>query len=149
MAKHVRRLVSSAVLIPLVVMAVLSGLLAWEVRLLLREATWVDHTDAVIAQSNRTLRLFLDMESSSRGFLLTRDKRFMDAYRSADAQALVTLGQLGALVADQPVQTARITELGDLFARWHALAETALDEPTSAAGVRSSALERNEHMDQI
>jgi len=149
MAKQVRRLVTSAVLVPLVVMAVLSGLLAWEVRLLLREAAWVDHTDTVLAQSNRTMRLILDMESSARGYLITRDRRFIDAYRVADAQVVPAMEQLSAAVDGDAEQGARMQAVRDLFARWRELAEPALDERTAQEAARAGALARKERMDEM
>src|SRR5262249_24557340 len=122
MAKQVRRLITSAVLIPLAVMAGLSGLLAWEVRILMNEAAWVDHTDQVMSQGNRAQKLLLARETGTRGYLLTHDARFLEPYRTGSAQALPALDVLTSLVVDNANQTARVKRLRELFVDWSTLA---------------------------
>ena len=119
MAQHVRRLVANAVMVPLAVMAVVAVVLAWQVRQLVSDASWVDHTDLVIAKANRTQKLLLDMETGTRGFLLTNDASFLKPYDDARTQMEGAFGVLAALVADSPPQVERVKRLRARFEAWN------------------------------
>ena len=58
----------------MVVTAALAGLLLWESFDLNRSLQWVDHTDQVLDQSARLLKLLVDMETGMRGYLVTGDE---------------------------------------------------------------------------
>jgi signal transduction histidine kinase len=119
MAQHIRRLVANAVMVPLAVMAVVAVVLAWEVRHLVSDASWVDHTDLVIAQANRTQKLLLDMETGTRGFLLTNDSSFLTPYDDARAQMAGAFDVLASLVSDNPLQLARVARLRARYEAWN------------------------------
>lgn len=52
----------------------------------------------------RTLSTLKDAENGQRGYLLTRDARFLDSYRSALALLPQTLASLEQLIADNTTQ---------------------------------------------
>lgn len=119
MAQDIRRLVANAVMVPLAVMAVVAVVLAWEVRHLVSDASWVDHTDLVIAQANRTQKLLLDMETGTRGFLLTNDASFLKPYDDARTQMEGAFDVLAALVGESPPQVERVKRLRARFEAWN------------------------------
>src|SRR5580698_4506164 len=101
----IRRLVTRAVVLPLVLMAIVAGGLAWQIGRLMDAARWVDRTDRVIAGANEVGRLIIDQETGVRAFLLTEDRVFLEPYEKANPDAAMT-----ALEEDipNPAQGARI-----------------------------------------
>ena len=91
-------LIRRVILVPIVVTSVLAGLLLWETFDLNRALKWVDHTDLVIDQSGHLLMLLVDMESGTRGFIVTGDESFLQPYLEgtkrvdSEFQALVSDG---------------------------------------------------------
>ncbi len=57
-----------------------------------------------------------DAETGQRGFVLTGDPQYLDAYNTAIATLPVTLSQLGAAVSDEPAQRTRVATLSNLIA---------------------------------
>lgn len=112
------RLLTRAAVLPLLLMAALSGLLIWQVNHLLTVFDWVGHTDAVIAQANTSQKLLLDMETGKRGFLLSGDPKFLQPYTDAQARIEPALNTLAGMVGDNPVQTKRLTTLEAERAQW-------------------------------
>jgi CHASE3 domain sensor protein len=64
-------LLARAILLPLVLALLLGGVLFWAVRSLNNAAARVDHSDEVISQSNYLLKLFIDMETGLRAYVIT------------------------------------------------------------------------------
>lgn len=80
---------------------------------------WVDHTDRVINNANSAVKLSIDMETGVRGFLLTRDERFLDPYEVAKPRIDAELDALKALVSDNAQQVDRLTRLASLQHAWN------------------------------
>ncbi len=118
------RLLTRAAVLPLVLMAMLSALLIWQVNHLLHVFEWVNHTDTVIARANISQKLLLDMETGKRGFLLSGDPKFLQPYSDAEARITPSLNALSALVKDSPLQTKRLAALEDLREQWQENAGT-------------------------
>ena len=112
------RLLSRAAVLPLLLMALLSGLLIWQIVNLLQAFEWVGHTDEVISQANGTQKLLLDMETGKRGYLLSGDQTFLQPYTAAELRVIPALNSLARLVGDNPQQTERLATLQDLRAQW-------------------------------
>jgi CHASE3 domain sensor protein len=75
-----RSLLRRVIVIPMVLTAALAGLLLWESFDLNRSLQWVDHTDQVLDQSARLLKLLVDVETAMRGHLATgSDDQFCTA----------------------------------------------------------------------
>ncbi|MDB5983015.1 MAG: rpfC 1, partial [Pseudomonas sp.] len=90
---------------------------------LLSVIQWVEHTDRVINNSNRSLKLSVDMETGMRGFLLSGDEHFLDPYEVAKPAIRAQLRELEALVADNPTQVDRFKRLGALQNDWNDFAQ--------------------------
>jgi len=109
-----RQLLGRAVALPLIMVAILGGLLAVEVRALLGLTDWVDHTDRVIAEAQETLKLVADEQSMVRGFLLTGHEEFLDRQKTVREALSQQWRELIESVADNPEQTARARRAQEL-----------------------------------
>ncbi|MDQ2799574.1 MAG: PAS domain S-box protein, partial [Armatimonadota bacterium] len=128
------RLLTRAALLPLLLMAVLSVILIWQIVSLLRVFAWVEHTDSVIAQANLSQKLMLDMETGKRGYLLSGDPQYLQPYRSGDAQIGPALDRLGTLSQDNPAQRQRLGILRALQAQWSVDSRIAISGARPIAG---------------
>jgi PAS domain S-box-containing protein len=113
-----QKLLRRTVLIPVVLLLLLTATLVIEILGLTTSFGWVDHTDQVIANSRQLMRSMLDMESGLRGFLLTGDQSFLDAYKAANKVVPEQLAALDRMTADNPSQQRRLREIRDLDLRW-------------------------------
>jgi len=73
--------------------------------------SWVQHTQQVRLEAQRLLTTLLDAETGVQGYDITRHRKFLVPYETADAQIPQSLNQLSQLVADNPSQTQRIGEI--------------------------------------
>ncbi|MCD5981595.1 MULTISPECIES: response regulator [Pseudomonas] len=89
---------------------------------LLSAIQWVEHTDRVINNTNRSMKLSIDMETGMRGFLLTGDQHFLDPYEVAKPLLTAELQGLKTLVEDNPTQLDRFRRLLTLQDEWNAFA---------------------------
>ncbi|QHF03590.1 response regulator [Pseudomonas asturiensis] len=90
---------------------------------LLSAIQWVEHTDRVINNTNRSMKLSIDMETGMRGFLLTGDQHFLDPYEVAKPLLTAELQGLKVLVDDNPTQLDRFRRLLTLQEEWNTFAQ--------------------------
>ena len=96
----------------IVVLAAMTVFLAVAHRVILRQSReWVSHTHEVIETSQQLFSDTLDIESSTRGFLLGGDPRLLDSYDSGRAAFGPTAARLRRLVGDNPAEAARVDRL--------------------------------------
>jgi signal transduction histidine kinase len=67
----------------------------------------VRHSEEVIASANQLEKQLLDLETGERGFMLTRQQRFLEPWLSAGRQLPPGAARLRRLVADDPDQQQR------------------------------------------
>ena len=120
------RLLTRSALLPLLLMALLSGLLIWQINHLLAAFEWEGHSDQVIAQTNFTQKLLLDQETGKRGYLLTGDPKFLQPYLAAGDKVAPALTELDGLVADAPQQRRRVADIRALSSQWDDDAKTVI-----------------------
>jgi PAS domain S-box-containing protein len=101
-------------------------ILLLEVRFLMDEARWIEHTDQVITLSQRMFRNRIDQESGLRAYVLTGDKRFLEPFYEARNRLLASEPELRKLVADNPEQTRRNEGSFAAFHSWSAWADQAI-----------------------
>jgi signal transduction histidine kinase/CheY-like chemotaxis protein/CHASE3 domain sensor protein len=118
-----RKLLSRNVSLPLAVGVLSAAFFVILISYLLSAIQWVEHTDRVINNLNRSLKLSVDMETGMRGFLLTGDERFLDPYEVAKPAIISELQGLEELVADNPDQVDRFKRLAALQASWNEFAQ--------------------------
>ena len=88
---------------------------------------WVDHTHQVIGKLNELTTLQADMESGTRGYVLTGDESFLAPYQVAKPQLDAQLTDLIQQTADNPIQTDRLRRVHALQLGWQAFAEQTID----------------------
>jgi CHASE3 domain sensor protein len=85
---------------------------------------WVDHTDQVIGQSRRLLKLTVDMETGERGFLVTGNEVFLQPYQEASKVVDSEYQALYLLVADNSLAAeSGSTSCTRIFNHWQDYAE--------------------------
>jgi PAS domain S-box-containing protein len=72
---------------------------------------WVRHSQDVRLALERALSTLKDVETSTRGYIVTRDGTFLPRYERSLQELDVDLAALRRLVADSPAQSARVQEL--------------------------------------
>ena len=105
-----KSLLRRVIVIPMLVTAVLAALLLWESFDLNRALQWVNHTDQVLDQSARLLKLLADVETSMRGYLVTGDETLLQPYLEGTKRFDSEYQALYKLVDDSTPQTAATGE---------------------------------------
>lgn len=100
----------------LLLLLLLSGAVWRNMRLLVDSNRQVVHTHEVLAKLDALLLVMQDLETGTRGFLITGDDEFLEPARPAAALAAQHLKGLQALVADNAHQQERLARLGVLVA---------------------------------
>ncbi|HWZ14823.1 MAG TPA: CHASE3 domain-containing protein [Mucilaginibacter sp.] len=105
------------VLLSLIVLAG-NGILGYAVyesnQRLLRSERLIQHTEQVIYQTGNILSVTKDIETASRGFVITNDSAFLEPLYTAQKTAFNDVGQLRQLTLDNRSQQIRIDSL-DLY----------------------------------
>ncbi|HLK56226.1 MAG TPA: CHASE3 domain-containing protein [Chthonomonadaceae bacterium] len=122
-AEKFRRILFSAVLLPILAMLILAGVLAWQISMLLEDARWVDHTDEVIAQANISLKSIVDQDAGLRGYLVGGDLRFLERYYRGQAARKDSLSALEKLISDNSDQQKQLREIRSSLNLWQSEAE--------------------------
>lgn len=78
---------------------------------LIQNEQWVTHTHRVLSELESTLSTLKDAETGQRGYLLTRDEKFLEPYFAGLAQTDEHIAQLKQLTTDNPDQQQRIAQL--------------------------------------
>lgn len=86
------------------------------------------HTLNVRHHIERLRNNIVDMETGQRGYLLTGRDTYLDPYRAGRADLPVARRELGALVADNPGQAARLADIDALLTQRIELLERVLAE---------------------
>ena len=102
---------------------------------------WVDHTHQVIGKLDELATLQSDMESGTRGYVITGDEAFLASYQAARPQLGAQLEDLIRLTADNPIQTERLRRVQSLQRAWEAFADRTIsvrrDGGDATANVKS------------
>lgn len=144
-----QKLLRRTVLIPVALLLLLTATLVVEIVGLTTSFGSVDHADQVIADARQLMRSMTDMKSELRGFFLTGDQAFLDAYNSAKAGVLEQLTVLDRLTSDNPSQQRRLQELRDLDLRWMQYSEQLLQQPGLRALSSQESTAGKQLMDQV
>ena len=71
------------------------------------------NSQQVIATANRVQTLVIDLETGVRGFVITRDDRYLDPWRAAQKQYPATIATLLRLTTDNKLQHQRAVSIRD------------------------------------
>ncbi len=83
-----------------------------------RNSEFLSRSEAIIRNSNKTHKVIIDMQSSFRGYLLTDDKTFLDAYYTGIKSVPKFIGELRSLVKNEPVQRSIVDSIGKIHLEW-------------------------------
>jgi PAS domain S-box-containing protein len=113
-----RSLLRRVIVIPMVLTTALAGLLLWESSDLNKSLQWVDHTDQVLDQSGRLLKLLVDVESDVRGYFATGDETFLQPYAEGAKRFDSEYQTLYQLVDDSSPQKQRLEDVRAAYVAW-------------------------------
>jgi PAS domain S-box-containing protein len=100
-------------------MALLAGLLIWQVRFLLSEAEALNNTNQLISQFSLTQKLFVDLETGVRGYQITGNQDFLEPYKKAEQLITPALEELSEQFGDDNAsEKAEIERLRSNYKKW-------------------------------
>src|SRR4051812_37860263 len=105
-------------LVYLLVIAILiiNVIISWlNVRTLVSNEGWVNHTREALGAIERTRSIVKDAEIGQRGYLLTGDGNYLDSYRGSTEAIAYSVDELQALTSDNPAQQSRCAHLRRLI----------------------------------
>ena len=79
---------------------------------------WVSHTNQVVAEFKQILSLMIDMETGSRGYLMSGDEKFLEPLNNAKAIFEPQVKKLQMKVADNSAQVKRLDDILGLYNNW-------------------------------
>jgi methyl-accepting chemotaxis protein len=91
---------------------VIAGLAYFNTGRLIENAALVEHTYNVRGKLESLISDMADIETSTRGFVITGDDGYLEPYKAAKELLKTTLQELRTLTADNPNQQKRLTALG-------------------------------------
>src|SRR6476469_7820568 len=113
-----RNILIRAVVAPLLIMALLAGVLLWQIDNYRAATRAVIRSDRTIAQANLLQRLLVDMETGLRGYLLTGADEFFGPYNDAVNQIPPNLDMLNTRISDKPDQIGRLKQTIQDYGQW-------------------------------
>jgi len=98
----------------LVAIALIGG---WILRQVDVSDDWVDHTRVVISTNQQLLSEVKDAQSAERGYIITSQDAYLNAFAAVSQDIPRTLSRLRQLISDNPTQQRRVLALEDLIAQ--------------------------------
>jgi len=123
----VERTLRRAVLLPVAVAIVVGVIFLAIIQRLLSETELLRHSEEVMATAEQMRQVAVDMETGVRGYLLTRDPRFLAPRDRASADLPRLLLRLKELVADNPQQARRVSVIEADIRQWQLYAARTLN----------------------
>lgn len=144
-----QRLLRRTVALPVILLVLLAITLACEILVLSASLRWVDHSDQVISAARQLQRQIVEMDTDLRGYYLTGDREFLDAYDDAKSRVPEQAGHLERLTADNPAQQQRLKEIEQLYAQWIAWADGQIQQAHKATPLAKDLFSGQQQMQQI
>lgn len=129
------------------------GIVFNDMQTLVEESRWVTHTHDVIETLSEVFTGAREQELGMRGFLLTGNDEFLEAYRVGQALLPPALDKLTHLVADNDAQTQRLQEMKThtvtLTERWQGLIREYEEKGFESARNRFATRTTKSEMDKV
>ena len=113
----------------------------------------VQHSQEVLNKAQSVLYDVVDAEAGRRGYLISDEERFLDAYWTGTRKLQTDLDALRELTADDTSQQRRIAELEPLLSQWLAQFKVSLelrrDKPEDVAKQNALTIQGSELMGRI
>ncbi|RZL02795.1 MAG: response regulator [Rubrivivax sp.] len=120
---HFQRVLNRHLTLPLAVGALSATVFIGLIFFLVSQLNFVEHTQQVIGNANELKTLVVDLETGTRGYLITGDDRFLAPYTVAKPKLAAELQTLKNLVQDNPPQVDRLVRIETLQAQWDQFAQ--------------------------
>ncbi len=114
----------------------------------MREQDWATQSAQILDFEPKLERAVIEMEKEKRGYLLTGDNSFLEAYRRSQADFYTYYSYLSILVASAPEQAAFLDDVRARVERWINLS-AAPELDARRAGRDVSALQAKDQSDQL
>ena len=138
--KKFRSSLTQAIALPLALSFVVCIIFAQQISMLLNETRLASQSEDVKAMSNKVFRLVVEVETASRGYLLTRDKIFLEPLQNAKSLVSSHLLLLSNMVSDNSKQYILTQSITSKFKPWiesleNSINQTKSSKATMTAGV--------------
>jgi PAS domain S-box-containing protein len=147
--RQYNRLLIRLLALPVAALTVLALILGFGLQDVQRSAREVDHSDLITAHANNLIKLMVDEETGLRGFLLTKDRLFLQPFHEADEQLEPEFATLFSLLQNRPKQTARLKSIQATHQRWEDAARHEIENPPSPADIEPHMRTRKQNMDDL
>jgi PAS domain S-box-containing protein len=148
-SRQYNRLLIRLLALPVVSLTVLALVLGFGLEDVQRSAQTVDHSDLIIGHANHLIKLIVDEETGLRGFLLTKDRLFLQPFHEADEQLEPEFDTLFSLLKDSPKQAARLKDLQANHQLWEQTARHEIENPPAPSDMEANMLNRKQSMDSL
>lgn len=96
-------------------LATVGALLFWSIAKQTESTGWVSHTHQVLEALNQLVTYLSDAENGKRGYVISRQERYLFHFQTATTRAEASMRYLRELVRDNPSQTAACNRLEPLI----------------------------------
>jgi len=126
------RTLRQLVTLPIVLLVLMAGFLAWQIAAATRAQRALDHSDQVTAQLQELLSLFIDQETGLRGFQLTSDPVMLDPWNAAAGPIQLHFANLHELLAGDGAQLRSLDDLEVRYNQWLGFANAVLNQDAAS-----------------
>ncbi len=120
-------------------MVVLAAIVLWRIQNQASITGWIEHSDRVMLRAKDAELELREMQLAYRGYLLSPEERYLTELGEARSKFAKNLGEIGALVADNPEQEQSLLKVTELKETWINALERLIDQ-RDRGQVRSDSL---------
>lgn len=144
-----KKMLAQNLLLPIFLALVLVIILTSQVYRLLKANEALEHSSAIMSQSNSVFRLIVEGDNGSRGYQISGDEDFLRIYEQATAELKVEIQKLKELLVDKPEHLQRVDLVEISYDNWKNMTSKVID--LKRIGLRAEPevlLGRKEHLDR-
>ncbi len=128
-------------------MVVLAAIVLWRIQNQASITGWIEHSDRVMLRAKDAELELRNMQLAYSGYLLSPEERYLTELGEARNKFVKDLGEIGALVADNPEQEQSLLKITELKETWINALERLIDQ-RDRGQVRSDSLARIQNQAQ-
>jgi len=102
----------------LLLMLMITGMVFFSVKSLVKDFGWVNHTHEVLADASSLEAAAVDMETGMRGYLLAGKNEFLAPYNQGNKTFNTLIQSLSNTVSDNPAQVKLLKEISSTISQW-------------------------------
>lgn len=147
--RELQHIVYRAIFYPVALLLIVMVLLTGQIFRQRATALDTDHADRVIAKLHHVSRIFVDLETGFRGYLLSGDDVFLEPYNQGIGAIRSEVASLAELVRGSPQQVARVEKLQERLGRWESYAHSLISRKKSVPAAAYADYLGKSQMDEI